>query len=69
MGFLLLINAAIPLLVPSVAWQAHLGGLIAGFAIGEMWSRIRGRNAVALRAVAGFAVAGRVARRRPCAAS
>ena len=57
MGFLLLINAAIPLLIPSVAWQAHLGGLIAGFAIGEIWSRVRGPNAVALRTVAGLAVA------------
>lgn len=56
-GFLLLINAAIPLFVPSIAWQAHLGGLIAGFAIGEIWSRIRGENAPALRTGVAVAVA------------
>lgn len=55
-GFLLLINAAIPLFVPTIAWQAHLGGLIAGFAIGEIWSRIRGQNAPALRTAVGVAV-------------
>lgn len=57
MGFLLLINAAIPLIIPSVAWQAHLGGLLAGFGIGEIWSRIRGPNSVALRTLAGLSVA------------
>ena len=55
-GFLLLINAAIPLFVPTIAWEAHLGGLIAGFAIGEIWSRIRGGNAPALRTAVGVAV-------------
>lgn len=56
-GFLLLINAAIPLFVPSIAWQAHLGGLVAGFLIGEVWSRIRGDNVLALRTGVGAAVA------------
>lgn len=56
-GFLLLINAAIPLFVPSIAWEAHLGGLIAGFVIGELWSRIKGPNAARLRTLAGVAVA------------
>ncbi|TDI55464.1 MAG: rhomboid family intramembrane serine protease [Acidobacteria bacterium] len=56
-GFLLLINAAIPFLVPNIAWQAHLGGLIAGFAIGETWSRLRGSNIEVLRTVTGVAVA------------
>ena len=56
-GFLLLINAAIPFLVPNIAWQAHLGGLIAGFAIGETWSRLRGSNIEVLRIVTGVAVA------------
>ena len=56
-GFLLLINAAIPFLVPNIAWQAHLGGLIAGFAIGEIWSRLRGSNIEVLRTVTGVAVA------------
>lgn len=57
MGFLLLINALIPLLIPSVAWQAHLGGLVGGFVIGEMWSRIRGRSAMSLRTLVAAAVA------------
>lgn len=56
-GFLLLINAAIPLFIPSIAWQAHLGGLMAGFAIGEIWSRLRGPNASNMRIVVGVAVA------------
>jgi rhomboid protease GluP len=55
--FLLLINAAIPFVFRTVSWQAHLGGLIAGFLIGEIWSRIRGPNAEAMRAWVGFAVA------------
>ena len=55
-GFLLLINAAIPLLIPGIAWQAHLGGLIAGFVIGEVWSRIRGPNTTRLRALVAFGV-------------
>jgi rhomboid protease GluP len=56
-GFLLLINAAIPFVLQGVAWQAHLGGLLAGFVIGEAWSRIRGPRATALRTL----VAGLVA--------
>ncbi|MCZ6519108.1 MAG: rhomboid family intramembrane serine protease, partial [Actinobacteria bacterium] len=56
-GVLLLINAAIPFLVPSIAWQAHLGGLIAGFVIGEIWSRLPGSNIEAWRTITGVAVA------------
>jgi membrane associated rhomboid family serine protease len=56
-GVLLLINAVIPFIVPGIAWQAHLGGLIAGFAIGEAWSRIKGSNAERWRAVVGLGVA------------
>ncbi len=57
LGFLLLINAALPLIFRGIAWEAHLGGLIAGFLIGEAWSRIQGSNAEAVRAAVGFAVA------------
>jgi len=55
--FLLLINAAIPFVFRTVSWQAHLGGLIAGFLIGEIWSRIQGPYAEAMRAWVGFAIA------------
>ena len=57
-GFLLLLNAALPLLIPNIAWEAHLGGLIGGFVIGELWSRVdneAGRIAVTV-AVAALAV-------------
>jgi membrane associated rhomboid family serine protease len=56
-GFLLAINAAIPFMFPSIAWEAHLGGLITGFLIGELWSRIKGPNARRVRTLAAFAVA------------
>lgn len=57
-GFLLLLNAALPFIIPSIAWEAHLGGLIAGFVIGELWSRARNEMArVAITvAIAGLAV-------------
>jgi membrane associated rhomboid family serine protease len=57
-GFLLLLNAALPFIIPAIAWEAHLGGLVAGFVIGELWSRARNeaaRVAVAL-AIAGLAI-------------
>ena len=57
-GFLLLLNAALPFIIRSIAWEAHLGGLIAGFVIGELWSRARNETArVAVTvAIAGLAV-------------
>lgn len=57
LGFLLLINAAIPFIFPGISWQAHLGGLITGFAIGEVWARIQGPRATAIRTAVGFLVA------------
>ncbi|HSK90522.1 MAG TPA: rhomboid family intramembrane serine protease [Euzebyales bacterium] len=38
-GLLLLINLALPLFVPNIAWEAHLGGLVAGAVIGLGWAR------------------------------
>jgi membrane associated rhomboid family serine protease len=57
MGFLLAINAAIPFLIPGIAWEAHLGGLIAGFLIGEVWSRVRGPRTNLYRSLAGVVLA------------
>ena len=37
LGFWLLVNAALPLIVPNLAWEAHLGGLLAGFGLGCLW--------------------------------
>lgn len=51
-GFLLLLNAALPFIIRSIAWEAHLGGLIAGFVIGELWSRAREERARVAVAVA-----------------
>lgn len=55
LGILLAVNLALPLLVPSIAWQAHLGGLVAGAVIGLSWAgdrRRRDRRSTSARAVA-----------------
>jgi len=41
LGLILAVNAAIPFIVPNVSWQAHLGGLLAGFVLGLVWLRSR----------------------------
>ena len=57
LGFLLLINAALPLFIRGISWQAHLGGLVAGFVIGEAWARIgRSRTAAQLAVTAAVAL-------------
>jgi membrane associated rhomboid family serine protease len=55
-GFLLLINAALPLILPGISWQAHLGGLITGVLIGETWARLRGGRAEQARIAVGAVV-------------
>ena len=37
---LLVINLALPLFVPNIAWQAHVGGLAAGGLVGAAWDRL-----------------------------
>jgi membrane associated rhomboid family serine protease len=57
LGFLLLINAALPLFIRGIAWEAHLGGLAAGFALGWLWGLMDGPNAERMRTLVAFAVA------------
>lgn len=56
---LLGLNLALPLFVPGIAWQAHLGGLVAGFAIAFMWTLTARRSHTALvRTLVAAAVGG-----------
>lgn len=41
---LLGINLALPLFIPRVAWQAHVGGLLFGIAIAAVWSAVAARK-------------------------
>lgn len=43
-GLLLLINLALPLFIPGIAWQAHLGGLLVGLVSGLWWAHLRDRS-------------------------
>ncbi|MBW3605262.1 MAG: rhomboid family intramembrane serine protease [Actinobacteria bacterium] len=43
-GLLLLINLALPLFIPGIAWQAHLGGLLVGLVSGLWWAHLRGTS-------------------------
>jgi membrane associated rhomboid family serine protease len=54
---LLAINLALPLFLPRIAWQAHVGGLVAGIVIAGLWSLVgSGRNREAARTAAGAVV-------------
>lgn len=52
------INLAFGFLVAGIAWEAHLGGLIVGFAVGAVFvaTRRRSRMAAQVAAIAGIAV-------------
>lgn len=56
-GMLLAINLALPLFVPNIAWQAHLGGLVVGLVSGLWWAGRRRAGAV-VRAGGPAAIAG-----------
>lgn len=49
---LLGINLALPLIIPNIAWEAHVGGLVAGFVIAMAWSLPTVRTTAARTAVA-----------------
>lgn len=57
LGVLLVINAALPFVFRSISWQAHLGGFVTGFVIGEIWSRVKGSRADQIRAAVALFVA------------
>jgi len=44
LGILLAINLALPIIVPRIAWEAHVGGLIAGVIITIAWERLSPRE-------------------------
>lgn len=48
---LIAINLAFGFLIPGIAWQAHLGGLIAGMAVAGAYSITRGLNKQVLQRV------------------
>ena len=51
LGVLLAINLALPFIVESIAWEAHMGGLVAGALIAAAWERVprNAANAGAIR--------------------
>lgn len=52
------INLALPLFLTNIAWEAHVGGLIAGMVIVGAWQRIKpGPQAATQRAIAAYGVA------------
>ena len=60
LGVLLAINLALPLFMPDIAWQAHVGGLVAGILIAAVWDRmpLAGRTAAWRRVAVALVVGG-----------
>lgn len=58
LSLLLAVNLALPFLLPAIAWQAHVGGLVAGILIVSAWLRLPGSDprAIILRTVSGALV-------------
>jgi len=50
------INLAIGFVVPGIAWQAHLGGIVVGGAIAFLFSKTRHRSKHALQTAALVAI-------------
>ena len=59
LGILLAINLALPIIIPRIAWEAHVGGLIAGVIITFAWERLpsRGPGIWMQRAIVALSVA------------
>jgi membrane associated rhomboid family serine protease len=59
LSILLIINLALPFMFPRIAWEAHVGGLLAGLVIAWAWDRLPhdAPGALIQRAVIAFAVA------------
>ena len=59
LSLLLFINLSLPFLIPQIAWEAHVGGLVAGLAIAAAWDRVphAQRGSVTQRVIVAGAVA------------